>query len=203
VLASPLVILCLPLLAERMLSSNPAHWGTSAHYSLTIAPIIVMGAADGLARVTRLLRSRRARVALAAACAAAALAANAAIASTFGLSALTYPAFYRPYDYDRTVDRALAVIPPTASVAAQSRFVPHLSQRDAIYQLTPLAPPTDYLVADAADYFRLAYPDAGYVDRRRLLLDTAGRYIPVFSEDDVVVLQRRGPGGDLTYAPAQ
>lgn len=188
---SPLVILCVPLLAERMLSTNPAHWGTSAHYSLTIAPIVAMGAADGMARVLALVNVERRRTALAVAGAAAILVVNSAVAAQGELSALVDPAFYRRSPSDLAADRAIASIPPSASVAAQSRFVPHLSQRARIFQLTPYSPRTDYVVADARQYFAAAFPNAGYVDRRFLVTENARRYVPVFSAGDLVVLQRR------------
>jgi uncharacterized membrane protein len=198
-LVSPLLILCVPLVAERMLSANPAHWGMSAHYSLVMAPIVVMGCADGLSRLLRLVPARRLRPRLAVGATAAALAANAAVAWSSSLTLLGSADFYGPYEYDRTVQRALSLIPPTASVAAQSRFVPHLSQRDEIYQLTPSAPRTDYVVADARTYFQLAYPRAGYVDRRRVVLDHHRTHWPIFHEDDLVVLERR-PGGQQASA---
>src|SRR4029078_4139484 len=37
----------------RFLSILPGHWGTSFHYSAPLAPILVMSAGDGLARLLR------------------------------------------------------------------------------------------------------------------------------------------------------
>ena len=53
-LFSPLAVLFVPLIAERMFSTNPFLWGTSAHYSLVLAPVLVMATADGLARLRRM-----------------------------------------------------------------------------------------------------------------------------------------------------
>lgn len=50
-LLSPYVLLLVPLVLERFLSSSPNHWGTSFHYSLPLAPILAMSAGDGLARL--------------------------------------------------------------------------------------------------------------------------------------------------------
>ena len=200
---SPLLVLCVPLLLERMLSSNPYHWGTSAHYSLTIAPIIVMAAADGLARVGRLVPAARRRTVLATACAGGILLINTGIAAQGELSALADPDFYRRSDSDLAVRRALAAIPPSASVAAQSRFVPHLSQRDEVIQLSPYAPRTDYVVADAGDYFQSFFPNAGHVDAGFLARERSARYTPVFVEGDLTVLRRRTLGDEAAVVDSE
>ena len=44
--------------------------------------------------------------------------------------------FWRTPAYAATAARALAFVPPDASVAAQAAIVPHLSQRASIYMLT-------------------------------------------------------------------
>ncbi|MGI8428971.1 MAG: DUF2079 domain-containing protein [Solirubrobacteraceae bacterium] len=57
-LSSRVFILALPLLAERFLSTKSSFWGTSFHYSMTIAPVLAMGAAGW--RTWRLFPERRA-----------------------------------------------------------------------------------------------------------------------------------------------
>jgi len=52
-------LLAVPLLAERLLSTRTAFWGTSFHFSLTVAPVLAMGGAAGLANVERWARSPR------------------------------------------------------------------------------------------------------------------------------------------------
>jgi uncharacterized membrane protein len=49
-LLSPITVLALPLLAERVLSTNPNHWGPNNHYDAFVWPILVMAAIDALAR---------------------------------------------------------------------------------------------------------------------------------------------------------
>ncbi len=49
-LLSPITLLALPLLAERVLSTNPNHWGPNNHYDAFVWPILVMAAIDALAR---------------------------------------------------------------------------------------------------------------------------------------------------------
>ena len=69
--------------------------------------------------------------------------------------------------------------------------MPHLSQRDDIVQLTPYTRDADYVVADASEYFRAAFPRAGYVDRTFLATERGARHQTVFAEGDMVVLERR------------
>jgi uncharacterized membrane protein len=52
-LASPYLILTVPFIAERMLNDRELLWETNFHYTSVIAPILVMGAADAVARLTR------------------------------------------------------------------------------------------------------------------------------------------------------
>jgi uncharacterized membrane protein len=201
VLLSPLAILLVPLIAERMYSTNPFLWGTSAHYSLVMAPILVMGAADGLARLPRLKAWRRRprlrrlparRLALGAA--AVILGLNVWAASAFPLRALLDPAYYSTWPEDRIARQMVKMVPPDASVAAQSHFVPHLSQRDLVFQLGPGRPTADYLVAHTGLAFQIKYPNLRYVDKRRMLLDLAPYYGAVFYEDGWVVLRRSREG---------
>ncbi|MDP8942894.1 MAG: DUF2079 domain-containing protein [Actinomycetota bacterium] len=191
-LFSPLAVLCIPLLAERMLSVNPNFWTPDMHYSLVIAPIVVLGAADGLRRVIALLGAeRRSRVVVTAA-AAAILIANAAIATQFRLSSLADPSFYVKSDEDRVVDRALSLIPPNVSVTAWTHYVPHLSQRRNIYELRgPRTRQGQYLIANTVDYYEARFPKAGYVDRYFLVRQYSRRYEPIFWQGDVVVMRRR------------
>jgi len=60
-LASPLSLLLAPFALERFLSSSENHWGTIFHYSAPLAPIVAMGAADGLARIRRRIPDPAAR----------------------------------------------------------------------------------------------------------------------------------------------
>jgi uncharacterized membrane protein len=189
---SPLAILLIPLLAERMYSTNPFLWGTSAHYSLVIAPVLVMGTADGLARLMRRLpaeRRHRAR-GYALACTWVIFVVNVGAAGDKPLRALTDPEFYSRSSADDIASRMVSLVPPGATVAAQSHFVPHLSQRQGVFQLGPGKPTAEYIVANSGLDFQLRYPDLRYVDKRRLLRDRADRYGPVFYEDGWVVLRR-------------
>jgi len=59
-LASPYLLLALPVLAERMLNSRSQVWLVQFHYSAVTAPILAMAAIDGISRVAALVgRGRR------------------------------------------------------------------------------------------------------------------------------------------------
>ena len=146
-LRSPLSLLLIPFALVRFLSILPGHWGTSFHYSAPLAPILVMSAGDGLARLRRRvntpLRARRVT--------------TWAIAAMVVLSAflpgrqpmwrLFSPARYGPTAPERHARAVLAMIPPDASVAAPAAIAAHLSERDRIHILEATVPSTDFIVA--------------------------------------------------------
>jgi uncharacterized membrane protein len=190
-LLSPIGILLIPLLLERMLAGNPWLWTPYLHYSLTIAPVLIMGSADALSRLARwrplMPRARMVLVGGAAAIAAA----NLAVATRFPLKDLTTPSFYGPTAADRARERALARVPPDASVLTGSQMMAHLTHRGEVYEMRSHKAGTEYIVTDPAEYFWTRWPKAGYVDRQRIFLDKAAKYEPVYAERDVVVLKRR------------
>src|SRR2546430_12572706 len=55
---SPLALVAIPTLLERLWSSNPALWSASFHYSLVIAPVLAFASIDGLARLRQIVRGR-------------------------------------------------------------------------------------------------------------------------------------------------
>lgn len=190
-LLSPIGLLMLPLLLERMLAGNPWLWTPYLHYSLTIAPVLVMGSADALARLARWrpLVHRRRTVLVGGAAAIAV--ANLAVATQFPLADLVDPGFYGPSTEDRARQAALAQIPRDASVLTGSRMMAHLTHRDEVYEMRAHRKPTEYIVTDPAEYFWTRWPKAGYRDRQRLFLDKGGRYETVFSSGHIVVMKRR------------
>src|SRR2546426_1913491 len=60
-LISPISIVAIPTLLERLWSSNPALCSASFHYSLVIAPVLAFAAIDGLARLQQRLPLPRRR----------------------------------------------------------------------------------------------------------------------------------------------
>lgn len=196
VLLSPLAILTVPLLAERMLSSNPNLWGTGFHYSLMIAPILAMGAADGLRNLGRLAGFDPRRVGPVAAAAVVALnvAASAAL-SPFG--ALLDASLYSRSRAERAGYEAMALIPPDASVAALNIFTPHLSHRDDLYALGRgrLLEP-DYILVELSERARPFYSSPlAFRNVRAAVEAKRPGYETLMERDGLLLLRRRGVGG--------
>jgi len=131
-LVSPLLIVMLPTLAERFLSSIPSYWAQGFHYSLLIAPMLAFAAVDTTARALRLVEARQRTVALAAA-------AGVLVACLFfsfvRLKPLDELRRYTAPETAAEIERCLDTIPDDASVAATSALVPRLSQRRFVYVL--------------------------------------------------------------------
>lgn len=143
-LASPYVLLALPILAERMLNSRDYLWTTEFHYSAVTAPIIAMAAVDTVARLVKAIRwpparwkpVRWPRVLTP-------RLANLWVAWLIGVVVLgtamdvaTYPlnrmltgaAFARP-DRVRQIEAVLAHLPRGVCIEVDDRIAPHLTSR--------------------------------------------------------------------------
>ncbi|HVQ13735.1 MAG TPA: DUF2079 domain-containing protein [Vicinamibacterales bacterium] len=190
-LASPLALLVPPLAAERLLSDNPNHWGAAFHYSLPLAPILAMSAADGLARVGRLVASRRSNLAASRAVMGVSIASVILCALLPGqqpLWRLFTPGHYRAVPTQAAGVAALAAIPRDASVVAQSPIVPHLSHRRDIFMLDSSAPEAAYVVySNALD----PWPHATAEELAAVVAQRFGRgYAVLFERDGWAVLKR-------------
>jgi uncharacterized membrane protein len=191
--ASPLLLLAVPLLAERFFSSGQQYWVTAYHYSATIAPIVAMGAVDGLARVTRALPWRRAaRVTLRFAPVAFALTAVGLVAA-FPLRELFAPRLWVGNAHVSAARAAVAAAPRGVVVVASDEVQPHLADRDTALLLDGRDHGAGYVVANVgARQWPLNSVEAqrGYVDRLR----SAG-WTSVFARDRYVVLRAPDGGG--------
>ncbi|HSH31248.1 MAG TPA: DUF2079 domain-containing protein [Candidatus Saccharimonadales bacterium] len=169
-LASPLIVLAAPLVAERFLSTNMNYWVMDFHYSATIAPILALAAIDGLQRFGRWLHFRRSVYLIAGL---AVLLINVYLLPRYPLSSLVQPSYWSLSQSDRQGHAMLELIPPSASVLAQDTIAPHLTHRDKIYDLDQASPKADYVAVNfqlphfpAADEFYKNYltslSDQGY-----------------------------------------
>jgi len=117
-LASPLLLVALPTIAERFLAGNPAFWSDRFQYSLPIAPILAFAAIDTLSRMTRLQS-----LAVVGVLACGLVLTAGVVRPLRGLPG--YMTAARAGEIDACLDR----IPPHASVAASGALVPHLTHR--------------------------------------------------------------------------
>lgn len=183
-LLSPLALLTLPLLAERMLSSHPNYWTLENHYSLTIAPVLALAAADGVRRLGPRRASRLAGGMLALAL---------ILTPAFPPRELARPSFYSAPAAYRSADAALDAIPPGASVAATNRLAPHLDGRPNLTILGLQPTNADYVFAattDATPQGLFPFPDLTSLKAALTRAEETRRVI--FERDGVVVL---GPSG--------
>lgn len=173
--------LIVPLALERFLSSSVNHWGTSFHYSAPLAPILAMAAGDGLSRT----RVRCGAWAILLFCL--------FLPGHQPMWRLLSPAVWRAPAYAATAERALALVPPEASVAAQAAIVPHLSQRGSIVMLTAEGKTAnaeaDVVVAAPADLAPWPFASADALQAHVDAYKARG-YRTVFSENGWEVLRR-------------
>lgn len=187
-LASPFALLALPIAMERLLSSLSTHWGWGGHYSAPLAPLLAMSAGDGLRRlmnrpgsiVGRSTRFPAGIVALSV-CLALVVPGHQPLLRLFARRHYSIAVGHGP------AASALARIPASASVVAQSALLPHLSQRQSIHLFDEDAPEADYVVAASG---LNAWPLSSQEDLARLVDERRRRgYVTVFDESGWVVLK--------------
>jgi uncharacterized membrane protein len=189
------IVLTAPLIAERMFSSNAKYWTLQDHYSLTLAPVLAIGAARALPFVVAFVGARwrtsrewPLRTLVCAGIAAIGVASCAA----FAVGDLARPSAYSVPDAREGAEEALALIPPAASVAATNHLVPHLSQRDSVVLFGPRLPRVRYVVAQTGDDDPTAlFPFRTLAQQRAALGRLRGRYRLVRSSGGIQVWRRR------------
>jgi uncharacterized membrane protein len=144
---SPLMILTIPLMSERFLSTCMNYWGRNFHYTATISPILAMASADGLWNLSKVISHRQIRKYSIAAASIVVLSLNVRSLPHYCLWSLMNPRYYINNSNDNAGYAALKVIPAEGSVVAQDVIIPHLSHRQKIYQLNLKSPDADYVIA--------------------------------------------------------
>jgi uncharacterized membrane protein len=192
-LLSPVSVLLIPLALERLLSEAPGHWGTSFHYTAPLAPILAMGAADGLARLLARLHSpARAHRALVWTVAAM-IVLSAFLPGRQPMWRLFSPARYAASPAERSAPAAFARIPASASVVAPAAIAAHLSQRDGIHILEPGGADADFVIVSAEVD---PWPAASHEALQMLLDERRARgYQTVYDADGWTILRRPPAGG--------
>lgn len=186
---SPLIILAIPLISERFLSSNIIYWVRDFHYTATIAPILAMASADGLYNLTRVLKQNSLKKYVIFAVSLAVLFMNLLLLPKYPLWNLTKPGNYSSAASDIAGIEAIATIPLGASVTAQDGIIPHLSERQVIYQLKPGSPETDYLIA--SDKIS-PWPNGSFAEIQNILITkTHEGYETIYHRSGWVVLSRK------------
>jgi len=180
-LRSPLLLLVVPTLGWRFLSSNPAYWGMSFHYSAVLMPIVVAALIDGLRRH----RGRRWPVL------AVSVLVTAWLVPQNPFAQLASPGLWQTDARVVAVNQVLARIPSGTSVSASNWLAPQLTSRDdvSVFGFTPLTTShAEYVVADTRE---LGTFPVLHEQQAALLLQARGLGYAVIDQVDGVVLLHR------------
>ncbi len=177
-LGSPLLLLAVPLLLERMLSSNPNVWTTGQHYNAFVWPTVVLAAVAVAGRLPRRWAVRWSGAVLVAAV---------VLCGFFPFLHLVEPHWWRVSARDVAAAAAVAAVPPGVRVEADNHIGPHLSARNPVLLLDATPRGAPWVVLDTQ--FR-AFPFHSVADQqaRLALLETRG-YRRVLECEGWVVLR--------------
>jgi uncharacterized membrane protein len=145
-LGSPLVLIAVPSVALRFLSTHPTFWGTGFHYNAPLMPVMFLAAIDAMARISARRASRPAAVTAAGARspappaplgiavtrlgAGAMVLAAVGLAASFPLSHLWQPGTYIIGPQARAEKAAMALVPDGVTVEASESLLAPLAARD-------------------------------------------------------------------------
>ncbi|MDX6229832.1 MAG: hypothetical protein QOI76_3222 [Frankiales bacterium] len=183
---SSTLILLVPLLAERFFSSGPQYWVTGYHYTATAAPIVAMGAAEGLHRILRLVPKDSVRAAAGRWVPAAVAVAGLASIAYFPLHELFLSRLWATGGRVAAAHAAVAQVPRGVTVEATDRLQPHLVDHTNALLLDGTETTATWLVADVGkpDWpLKSVDKQQAYVARRE-----AEGWTVVFNRDGFVVL---------------
>ncbi|WP_371479507.1 DUF2079 domain-containing protein [Kitasatospora sp. NBC_00315] len=203
-LRSATVLCAVPLLAERILSTNPNHWSIARHYDAFLWPVLLTAVIEVVGRHSaagRTDRGARRTRALGLAAAGVTLAA----ALPLGLASLAVPAHWQPRVSEAALVRAAALIPDGASVEADNQIAPRLTARTDVVLVDGTPRGREYVLTRADKRSFPFATDREQAERIQLLL--ANGYRQIWAEDGVVLLHREStrpvpgehvPGPDST-----
>ncbi len=185
-LFSPLVILEIPLLFERFLSSVSLNWSVRGHYTATITPVLFFAAIDALVIFSRYKLFSKIRIYLLLCI----LSINIASIAVFPFKQLFEPSSFMLSQVQQTGYIALSYIPSSASVIAQNPLVSHLAQRNNIYVIgySRKVYDADYIiVSDSLD----VWPLGSFKQIQEIINDRLQHgYVYVFNKDGWEVIKR-------------
>ena len=133
-LRSPLVIVLLPTLAWRFISTNPNVWGQSFHYDLVLMPIVFAALVDGMMRARR--SRRQILPGFVRAAPILALTVGLVLCTRSPLGGLFNPATYRPSPRAQAAEQVLAQIPDGATVETDFvGLIAKLTNRSRVFRM--------------------------------------------------------------------
>jgi uncharacterized membrane protein len=190
-LRSPIILLAMPLIAERFLSNNELYWGTGYHYNAFLIAILICASVDGIRRL--MLVPPRFKPLLASAWGIAiVLAAVGTLPKWTMYQEMRTDAFRHPHTAQVSqVERAMAQIPPGVLVAAPNVPGGHLTNRDKVILWSWFGDRGFTFEAPwiLADVQRPTFPFASLDAQRRRVDELKGKgYQVVYDRDGYIVL---------------
>lgn len=126
-LLSPLLILAIPLVLERFLSSNENYWQFHFHYGATLTPILLMATADTLHRLSKLKLLKKINVSLISLLTSIVMAIIAIV--LFAISPMNFifaSSNYSLSSHSRSGYEIISTLPENTSICTTNHIAPHL-----------------------------------------------------------------------------
>ncbi|MGW0390320.1 DUF2079 domain-containing protein [Streptomyces sp. NPDC003042] len=186
-LRSPLVLVALPTVVWRFASDYPPYWGTGAHYSLLLMPILFAAFIDALHRRGASGRSLYRY-----------LAGSAAVALLllphYPLWQLVQPQTWQNDPRVAVAHSVMRDIPDDATVQASTHLVPHLTDRTSVslFGWGDSRPNPEWIMVDTMVPPHLRWPMSAFRERDALDAARARGYRTVTERDGFVLLSRTG-----------
>jgi uncharacterized membrane protein len=182
---SPLLILVLPTLAWRFVSTNENFWGQSFHYDLVLMPIAFAALIDGVVRARS--DSWRPLRGYARAAPAVALLVGLFLCTRFAFQDLVDPATYQPSPRAGAAEQVLAKIPDGATVETDLGLINKLTSRTRVFFVGRAAPvvPQYVLIANTAQNPAMADPV-----RYAAIMHPGKTYVLVHAEGGFTLVRR-------------
>ena len=170
---SPLLILVVPTLAWRFVSTNQSFWGQLYHYDLVLMPIVFAALIDGVRRARR--DSWRPLRVYARAAPTLALLVGLFLCTRYAFKDLVDPATYRPSPRAPAAERILSKIPDGATIETDLGLINQLTHRTRVFYVGKAAPLVPQFVLiddlagwnpplpDPAQYAKSLHPGTTYV----------------------------------------
>lgn len=136
---SPIVLLIIPTLGWRFLSTNQSYWGTGYQYSAVLMPLVFAAFVHALANLNE-SSDRRQAVAIRRTALASSLVFTAALLAGFPLWTLTKSSMWHTPARIAVARQVIAEIPENATVTTGNQLVPQLTDRDTVSLLEPPTP---------------------------------------------------------------
>lgn len=188
-LASNRVLVVLPLLAQRFLSSRTHLWTTQFHYNAPIFLVLLFATLDVLGRLSS--QRRRLVSAVVAVLMFVTPVVGAAVANTSPFVRVFWSAWrVKPHVADQAA--MVARVPAGTCVEADDRLAPHLTRSNRVTLPTLTRRASDFIVID------LAQKEVGYPlpTPQKVRDDALARgYVEVAREGELLMLQRPGYAG--------